>query len=236
MIRVPDRPLVLGHRGAPREAPENTMRAFRLAVEQGADGVELDVQPSADGAPVLIHDDTLQRTTDRRGAVAALPWAEIAGARAGGEPVSRLEEAAAWAAETGAWLNVEIKSPGAEAASVRAIRDAGMMERTFFSSFYPEIVAEVGRVAPDAARFFLTERWNDEVRAGVRALGVQGVCAKVTIATPALLDELRAEGLHACVWTVDHPGRMRDLLRAGVAAIITNLPSVGVKVLREMLE
>lgn len=235
MIRFPDRPLVLGHRGAPREVPENTLRGFRLAVEQGADGVELDVQPSADGAPVLIHDATLQRTTDGRGAVSALPWAEIAEARAGGEPVSRLEEAAAWAAETGAWLNVEIKSPGAEAASVRAIRDAGVMERTFFSSFYPEIVAEVGRTAPEATRFFLTERWDDEVRAGVRALGVHGVCPKVTIATPALLEELRGEGLHACVWTVDDPARMREILRAGVAAIITNLPSLGVEALREVL-
>src|SRR5215211_2975476 len=76
------RPLILGHRGAPRGAPENTLRAFRLALEEGADGVELDVQPSADGVPVVLHDDTLDRTTDATGDVATLSWARISEAAA----------------------------------------------------------------------------------------------------------------------------------------------------------
>src|SRR5262245_3514397 len=101
------RPLVLGHRGAPRAAPENTLRAFQLAMELGADGVELDVQPSADGVPVVLHDDTLDRTTDGSGDVATLPWARIAEARADGEPVPRLEQVVEWAADVGAFLNVE---------------------------------------------------------------------------------------------------------------------------------
>lgn len=210
------------------------MRAFRLAVEQGADGVELDVQPSADGAAVVIHDDTLQRTTDSAGAVPMLPWASIVGARSKGEPVPRLEEAARWAAESGAWLNVEIKSPGAEAASVEAIRAAGVMGRTFFSSFLPVVVAEVGRIAPEAARCFLTERWNAQVRRMVDTLGVQGVCLKNRLATPAVLAELRGRGLAVVVWTVDDPGRARLLLRAGVQAVITNRPAMAVAALREV--
>jgi glycerophosphoryl diester phosphodiesterase len=226
-MRFPDRTLVLGHRGSPREAPENTLRAFRLALAAGADGVELDVQPSADGVAVVIHDDTLRRTTDRAGSVLALPWDEVRRARAGGEPVPRLEEAAAWAAESGAWLNVEVKSPGAEAASVAAIAGAGVMERTFFSSFLPGVVEEVGRLAPHAARFFLTERWDDAVRDVVRALGVRGVCLQERIATPAVLAELRAAGLDAVVWTVDDPRRIRALAEAGVRAVITNLPAAG---------
>jgi glycerophosphoryl diester phosphodiesterase len=222
------RTLILGHRGAPREAPENTMRALRLAMERGADGVELDVQPSADGEGVVIHDPTLDRTTDHTGPLAALPWASIAEARAGGEPVPRIGEAAAWAAEAGAFLNVEVKSRGAEDASVRAVREAGMMERTVFSSFLPEIVRELGRVAPEAERYFLTERWDDEVRAGVRALGVRGVCPHHSIATAALLAELREAGLGVVVWTVDDPERIAELVRAGVRAVITNLPAIGV--------
>lgn len=230
-----DRPLILGHRGAPAEAPENTMRGFRLALEHGADGVELDVQPAADGTPVVIHDLSLDRTTDRAGSVAALPWSAIARARSRGEPVPRLEEAAAWAAETGAWVNVEIKSPGAEQASVAAMRVAGVMERTVFSSFLPQVLAEVGRVAPDAVRYFLTERWDGEVRRAVRELGAHGVCPHHSIATPALLKELRESGLGAVVWTVDDPARIRELLRTGVAAVITNRPDVGAAVLREEL-
>jgi glycerophosphoryl diester phosphodiesterase len=222
------RTLILGHRGAPREAPENTMRALRLAVEHGADGVELDVQPSADGVGVLIHDPTLERTTAAAGEVRTLPWSRLAVLRAGGEPLPRIEEAAAWAAETGVFLNVELKSRGAEAPAVEAVRSAGIMRLTVFSSFLPEIVAEVGRIAPEAERYFLTERWDDEVRAGVRALGVQGVCPHHTIATPAMLAELREMGLGAVVWTVDDPERIGALVREKVRAVITNLPAIGV--------
>jgi glycerophosphoryl diester phosphodiesterase len=229
----PDRPLVLGHRGAPFQAPENTMRGFRLAMSQGADGVELDVQPAADGTPVVIHDLSLDRTTDRTGAVAALSWPAIAEARAEGEPVPRLEEAAAWAAESGAWVNVEIKSRGAEAASVAAMEAAGVMGRAVFSSFVPEVIAELGRVAPQARRYFLTERWDDEVRRMVQDLGAHGVCPHHSIATPSLLAELREAGLGVVVWTVDDPERIRELVRAGVDAVITNRPELGVAVLRE---
>ncbi len=177
---------------------------------------------------MVIHDPTLERTTDRAGAVAALPWAEIGAARSGGEPVPRIEEVAAWAADAGAFLNVEIKSPGAERAAVEAVRSAGILRLTVFSSFHPEIVAEVGRIAPEAERYFLTERWDDEVREGVRALGVQGVCPHHSIATPALLAELRAAGLGAVVWTVDDPERIAQLVLEGVRAVITNLPAIGV--------
>lgn len=231
----PDRPLVLGHRGSPARAPENTLLAFRLAREEGADGVELDVQPAGDGAPVVIHDATLDRTTGGTGAVAALSWAELSAARSAGEPVPRLEQAAAWAAESGAWLNVEIKSPGAEAASIAAIEAAGVLDRTFFSSFLPDVVARVAELAPHAARFLLAERWDDTARATARRLAVRGVGLHHSAATPAALAELQGAGLDVVVWTVDDPARLRELLRVGVRAVITNHPSRGVEALREVV-
>jgi len=234
-MNFPDRPLILGHRGSPARAPENTLLAFRLACEEGADGVELDVQPAGDGAPVVIHDDTLDRTTDAAGAVSAMTWAQVAAARTRGEPVPRLEAAAAWAAESGAWLNVEIKSPGAEAASLAAVEAAGVLGRTFFSSFLPDVVARVGELAPHAARYLLGERWDDETRAHAARLGVRGVCLHHEAATPAALAELRALGLDVVVWTVDHPERLRELLGAGVRAVITNHPARGVEALREVM-
>ena len=234
-MNFPDRPLILGHRGSPARAPENTMLAFRLAREEGADGVELDVQPAADGAPVVIHDATLERTTDGAGAVASLAWAEVAAARSGGEPVPRLEEAARWAAESGAWLNVEIKSAGAEAAALAAVEGAGVLGRTFFSSFLPDVVARVGELAPHAARFLLAERWDDEARANALRLGVRGVCLHHPAATAGALAELNALGLEVVAWTVDDPARLRELLRAGVRAVITNHPARGVAALRDVL-
>ena len=233
-MNFPDRPLILGHRGSPARAPENTLLAFRLAMDEGADGVELDVQPAADGAPVVIHDATLERTTDAAGAVASLAWAELSAARARGEPVPRLEQAVAWAAESGAWLNVEIKSAGAEAASVAAVEAAGVLERTFFSSFLPDVVTRVREVAPHATRFLLGERWDDETRENARRLEVRGVCLHHAAATADALAELRSLGLDVVVWTVDDAERMRELLRGGVRAIITNQPARGAAVLREV--
>ena len=222
------RSLILGHRGAPREAPENTMRAFRLALEQGADGIELDVQASADGVAVILHDDTLDRTTNAHGDVSLLSWAEISAARSEGEPVPRLEEVAAWAAETGAFLNVEIKRPGIEATALAVIERAGHTASTLFSSFHAESVAEVRRLAPGAACWLLTDRWRPDTLGLARELGVGGVCLHDPLATADVLSALRAEKLGAVVWTVDKPGRIRALLRAGVEAIITNVPAAGV--------
>jgi len=209
------------------------MRAFRLALEQGADGIELDVQPSADGVAVVLHDDTLDRTTDAAGDVSRLPWDRISTARAGGEPVPRLEEVAAWAAETGAFLNVEIKRPGVEAAALEIIEAAGRTPWTIFSSFLPESVAEVRRLAPAAACWLLADSWGPRVLQLAGDLGVGGVCLDVRLATAAALGQLRAAGLPVICWTVDPPGRMGELLRAGVAGIITNVPGVGVRIRAE---
>lgn len=233
---LPPRPLVLGHRGASAEAPENTLTAFRLALAQGADGVELDVQRAADGTPVVIHDHTLERTTSGAGRVDARTPAELARLDAGdGRGVPTLAEAAAWAAESGAWLNVEIKAPGVEAASLAVLEGAGVLERVVFSSFHPAAVREVGRLAPGARRFLVTGEWNDRVLAGVEETGAGGVCLHDPLATPELLAGLAVRGLPVVVWTVDEPARLRALLDAGVAAVITNHPRRGAAARREVL-
>jgi glycerophosphoryl diester phosphodiesterase len=227
--------LILGHRGASAEAPENTMGAFRLALEQGADGIEFDVQPSGDGVPVVIHDDTVERTTDGRGVVGALPWSSLAGLDAGGgERIPRLAEVVRWAAQTGAWLNVELKAPGVEAASLRLVREAGVLERTLFSSFDPGVVEEVGRFDPGARRFLLTERWDAEFGRLADRVGAQGICLEDGAATPAALHALAERGLPVVVWTVDDPLRVEMLLRAGVAAVISNVPARAVAVARSL--
>ncbi|HEX2091909.1 MAG TPA: glycerophosphodiester phosphodiesterase family protein [Longimicrobiaceae bacterium] len=237
MEPFPDRPLILGHRGAPFEAPENTFGSFRRALEHGADGVELDVQRSADGAPVVIHDLTLDRTTDGRGEVRAHTWAELSRLHAGpGEPLRRLGEVADWAAGAGAWLNVELKGEGTEAATLAVLERAGMLERTLVSSFLPTVVLEVGRLAPDVRRALVTEAWDPLVAEVVRDSGAGGVCIEQRLATPERLRELRERGLFAVVWTVDDPARIRELLRAGVAGIITNHPRRGVEARRSLKE
>lgn len=221
--------MILGHRGAPTEAPENTLRAFQLALAQGAEGVELDVQRSRDGVPVVIHDPTLERTTTGRGRVDEHTWEALRRLQVGtSESIPSLAEIAAWAANTGARLNVELKSTGAEAASFAVLEAAGVLDRVLFSSFLPEVVREVGRLAPELRRYLLLERWDAGVPEFVRQLGAGGVCLREDAATPGTLRELADADLPVVIWTVDDPARIRTLLRAGVAGIITNRPDVAV--------
>jgi glycerophosphoryl diester phosphodiesterase len=226
------RPLILGHRGAPFDAPENTLRSFARALEHGADGVELDIRRSRDGVPVVIHDETLDRTTPARGRVADHAWSALERLTTGALP--SLQQAAAWASSAGAWLNVEIKAPGAEAATLDVLRETRLLDRTFLSSFHAEVVAEVGRLAPEARRYLLTDAWDEAAQQAVAESGAQGVCLKVDAATPLTLEVLRNDGLPVVVWTVDAPARIRELLIAGVAGIITNRPRVAVEVRTEV--
>lgn len=217
-------PLILGHRGSPSRAPENSLRGLALALEEGADGVEVDVQLSADGVPVLIHDRTLDRTGHGQGPVAALPWTELSRLSGGGEPLASLEQAAAWAAEAGAWINVEVKAEGAERATVEVLRGAGVLPRSVLSSFSVRTMERLGELAPEALRFLLTEHWNDGVLEAAATADVRGVCLRVDAASHLALDVLRREGYAVIVWTVDESARIRELLRSGVAGIITNHP------------
>jgi glycerophosphoryl diester phosphodiesterase len=187
--------------------------------------VELDVQRSADGVPVVIHDPTLDRTTDGRGRVDAHTAAQLAALDAGvGEGVPTLAQAAAWAAVSGAWLNVEIKAPGSEAGTLALLEAAGVLPRVVVSSFDAGVVAETGRLAPHVLRFLLTKAWDAATLPLARGVGAGGVCLGEASASPAALASLRDAVLPVIVWTVDDPGRMRALLAAGVAGIITNCP------------
>lgn len=224
-------PLILGHRGAPLEAPENTLRSFALALTQGADGVELDVRLARDGVPVIIHDPTLGSTPRDTAAVAELDWPALQ--RLTGAQLASLPQAAAWAAAAGAWLNVELKVPGVEKAALDCLDEAGLLPRTFISSFLPEVVREVGRIRPASMRFLLRERWDGPARDALAWSGAGGVCLEVEAATADALASLSAAGLPVVVWTVDDAARMAELLRAGVDGIITNLPAVGAAARRE---
>lgn len=226
-----DRPLILGHRGAPFDAPENTIASFAAAMEAGADGVELDVQVSGDGVPVVIHDETLRRTTDGQGEVARLGWERIRRARSAGEPVPSLSDATRWAAEAGAWLNVEIKAPGAAIATLEVLAEAALGERVIVSSFHPTVVMEVTSIDQSLRPFLLLERWDEGDRASFARCGAAGVCLHVEAATDAVIAGLAAEAIPVVVWTVDDPVRLEELLRSSVMAIITNRPAVAVHLL-----
>ncbi len=106
---------IIAHRGASADAPENTMPAFKLALEQGAQMLEFDVRPTRDGAVVVFHDDTTERWNGRPDVVSRLTWDELRAVTIDGEPVALFEGVCEWAATTGMLLNVELKVRGIEA-------------------------------------------------------------------------------------------------------------------------
>ncbi len=236
LATIMPRSLILGHRGAPNAAPENTLRAFQMALEQGADGVELDVQASSDGVPVVIHDPTLDRTTSGHGRVDSHSWADLQSIRVGAKyPLSRLQDVAEWAAGSGAFLNVELKARGITGAVVETLREHGLLGCTLLSSFESDLVREVGRLAPQVQRFLLSEDWSPAILKEIERGGAEGLCLRDDAATPAALQEISRCGIPLVVWTVDEPARMRTLLEMGLFALITNRPAMAVAVRSEML-
>ena len=232
------RPLVWGHRGASADAPENTLAAFRLAQEQGADGVELDAQRCASGEVVVLHDESLGRTTGFAGLVTQADWARIrtldAGARKAekfrGERVPLLREVLE---ALPLLVNVELKCEyaddrGLTAEVVRVVNDARAQERVLLSSFNPLCLARARLLAPRIPRALLFESgqpWALRSALSAPALGVAALHPEHVLATDAQVARWRKRGYSVACWTVDDPDRAAALFQSGVAGVITNRPA-----------
>jgi len=237
----PGRPFIWAHRGASRAAPENTLSAFRLAAEMGADGIELDVQRCATGEVVVMHDESLGRTTGYAGLLSETPWSTVrtldAGARFSekfrGERVPLLAEVLA-GTPASLLVNVELKcdradARGLTAAPVAVVREARAEGRVLFTSFNPACLWRARRLAPDVPRALLFERNSSfPLRHALAAplLGPVALHPEDVLATPAAIRWWRLRGYMVSVWTVDDPAQAQSLLEAGATGIFTNLPDV----------
>jgi glycerophosphoryl diester phosphodiesterase len=234
-------PLVLGHRGASFDAPANTVAAFSLAREVGADGVELDTSLSLDGVPVVIHDLTLDATTDGSGPVRARSLAEIQALDAGsyfdasyrGERVPTLDEAFE-AIGPDLVVNVELKTEswrpnGLEQSALDVIRRHNTANRVIVSSFNPFALRRFRALAPEIPIGYLYS--PDEpfyLRYGWLMLGVphEARHPQHSMIDAQYMAWARRHGYRVNTWTVDEPDRIRALRDLGVDAIITNRPDV----------
>jgi glycerophosphoryl diester phosphodiesterase len=220
---------VLGHRGAPRAAPENTIEAFVAAREQGADGVELDVHLCADRRLVVHHDAELAPL----GPIRKLRFAEIRAAR---PEVPTLDEVLAEVGDL--FLNVEIKPPGPRAATgpgveemtVAVLRRAARWEGVVVSSFDLAVIDRVRALEPRLATGYLTvvdppplQALETARRRGHRAIHpVAAVLGPET--APGICAAAATAGLAVNTWTVNDLDEARRLAAAGVHAIITDTP------------
>jgi glycerophosphoryl diester phosphodiesterase len=228
--------LVIAHRGASAYAPENTMPAFELAVRQGADMLELDVQRTADGELVVFHDDTTERWDGRKRLMIACTLAELQALDIAGGRVATLVEVCAFAREHGVRLNVEIKGLGIGAPVAHTLRDERVEDLVLISSFEAGALREVAVASPHLPRAYLMG--NDTYRPDVRlreawpfgALRRSGAVAwHPSCELPLLawiIPRVRRAGYAVNVWTVDDTAIMRQLIALGVDGIITNMPDV----------
>ncbi len=230
-------PRVVGHRGGGALAPENTLAGIRKAAAMGFGGVEFDVMLSADKVPLLIHDETLERTTDGRGAVSAAPYAKLAGLDAGawfgpefrGERVPTLKLAGKLCVELGLWANVEIKpargferETGAAAAKLALELWRGASPAPLLSSFQRVALEAARAAAPELDRGFLTDRIEPDWRDAAQALGCVSVHCNCKYLTAAQAKEIRGAGYRLLCYTVNDPEIARRLFSWGVDAIYTD--------------
>lgn len=225
-------PFWIAHRGAGKEAPENTLAAFRRGLAAGFRAFECDVQLSADGIPFLLHDDALDRTSNSSGLACTRPWAELGQLDAGswhspafaGEPLCSLAALAALAQTQQLQINLELKPSPGEAARVGAGVAAWLQQHwrgpaPRLSSFDPEALRAAG---PGFERALLLERWRPDAPELARQLGCQGlVCQHASLQAEGIA-ALHAAGLFAWAYTVNEAAEAARLQAAGVNALITD--------------
>jgi glycerophosphoryl diester phosphodiesterase len=235
------RTLIFGHRGASHEAPENTLSAFRLARDMGADGVELDVQLSRDGTVIVMHDSAVDRTTDGEGEVEDLTLKQLRELDAGswfssafaGESIPTLKEVFG-AVGHHMLMNLELKAissdpTGLEETVVALIAKHGMGEQVLISCFNPLVLERVRALDPHLSLAFL---YGPRLPEEKRARWVQDLQPLAALHPEYHLvdaDHLawaHAQGCSVNTWTVDDPAEMERLLSLGIEGIITDRPDL----------
>lgn len=224
--------MVIGHRGACGDFPENTRASFDAAWRQGAEAIEFDIRWSRDGVPVVIHDATLERTGQRPGLVAGLDWSDLStvdvgswmDARFSGERLMRLEELIE--AHPGRLLNIELKE------SIEGHPELGRwlgsrpdLERYLVSSFLPENIRWFHANAPQVARSFLFDTPLEEAYiAFAKAHGCLTLNGSRKHVGQPEIARIREAGFPTLIYTVNEAEEIRHLARAGVAGLFTNFP------------
>jgi len=226
---------VIAHRGASGQTPENTMAAFRRAVELGVGFIETDLHLTRDGHFVAVHDSTLDRTTNGRGPVKNFTLAQLRELDAGswfspefaGERIPTLDEILAFVRETDAVFYLELKADaalGAEHALGYVLRNTGEGKSTVVLSFEPAVLSSVRRIdATLLTGLLLDTPCDDAVERAVR-VGARQLLPRGDLVTAELIAQVHGEGLPVVAWTINEPAEMRALIEAGVDGIMSDFP------------
>jgi glycerophosphoryl diester phosphodiesterase len=223
-------PRIVAHRGGGALAPENTLGAIRLGASMGFKGVEFDVMLAGDGTPVLIHDETVDRTTNGKGSVPGMKFEELARFLIGkDERIPRYEDAVRVCRELGIWANVEIKpAKGHERATGEAVARMtrelwkGASMAPLLSSFSPHALAAAQEAAPELPRGGLCDKLPEGWRGMLKQLGCKAVHLNYKHLNGKLAAEIHQAGYAILLWTVNDVAEARRLLSIGANCLVTD--------------
>lgn len=227
------------HRGFSGKYPENTMLAFIKAVEEGVDGIELDVQLTKDGIPVIIHDETIDRTTDGVGNVVDFTYEELKKYDASFKfknlgmfnPIPTLEEYLNYIQNFDVVTNIELKTGvneylGIEEKVLELIQKYGLEKKVIISSFNHFTIMRFKKLAPHIKCGFLTESWLINGGEYTKKNGIECYHPYFKNLIPEVIKELKENRIEINTWTVNSEEDMRYLIKHEVNSIITNYPDI----------
>lgn len=238
---------IFAHRGASGYAPENTLEAFALAMEQGADGIELDVQLTKDGEIVVIHDERIDRTSNCKGWVKDYTLKEIKEftfnnhmEKYQGAKIPTLREVLELVKPSDMQVNIELKTgiiwyPEIEEKVVELVAELGMENRIIYSSFNHYSIQKIQILNDKAETAFLLEDVMLDVEEYAKKHGVQGIHpAGYHLRMADFMESYKASGLKIRVWTVNEEADMQECMEHGLTAIFTNYPDKALRVRAEI--
>ncbi len=228
-------PWIIAHRGASGNAPENTLAAFRVAVEMGATFIETDLHLTRDAQFVAIHDASLQRTTNGAGAVRDMTLAELKELDAGrwfdhsfiGERIPTLEEILTFGREHDVVFYLEIKYEaawGMHHALAAALRGAGDVARSIVLSFDPPTLDGLRKHDPTIMTGLLVEELRPDTTKTAVGVGARQLCPRGDLISQDLVNEAHLSDLQVATWTLNKPDQIRRVIAAGVDGIMTDFP------------
>lgn len=218
------RVLKIGHRGAAGYAPENTLTAIEEGISRQVDFVEVDVRRTADGVLVVLHDATVNRTTNGRGRIDRLPLSKVRTLDVGnGERIPTLAEVLD-AVSGRCGLMLELKVEGIARPVVERVQTAGFRGPVIYASFLHDELRDVRVADPQATLMVLFNRLTPAPVARARKYKATYVGLRHDTATRRLIDAFHHAGLLVCVYTADRPGDIRHALSVGVDGVISNVP------------
>jgi glycerophosphoryl diester phosphodiesterase len=223
-------PRIVAHRGGGSLAPENTLGAIRLGASMGFKGVEFDVMLAGDGTPVIIHDETVDRTTDGKGEVSKLSFPELSRFKnKNDERIPKYEEAVALCRELGICANVEIKP--AKGHERRTGEVVSRMTRELWrgaplgpllSSFSVDALEVAQAAAPELPRGYLVDKIPGDWRSTMKRLACVALHCNRKSLTESLAAEIHGAGYSILLWTVNDPAEAQRLLKMGADCLVTD--------------